>query len=140
MLPADPVAVVPREARVSTAASRAALPAAVPHADAAHTAGRAALLGAALASQSAALFAGALDDRLHEPYRAADAPLLGAIRADPPPNVLGATLSGSGPTVIVWAERGAGAACASALEAALDGVDVLPLAASRSGASASLSG
>ena len=45
-------------------------PASVPHADAAFTAGRAALLGAALASGAAELFAEALDDRLHEPYRA----------------------------------------------------------------------
>ena len=51
--------------------SRAALPATVPHADAAFTAGRAALLGAALASGSEELFAAALADRLHEPYRAA---------------------------------------------------------------------
>ncbi len=138
--PADPVAVVPRESSVSTAASRAALPEAVPHVDAAHTAGRAALLGAALASGSGALFAAALDDRLHERYRAADAPLLARIREDPPPHVLGVTLSGSGPTILVWAERGSGGACAAALEATLEDVDVLALAASPGGASASVTG
>ena len=52
----------------------------VPHADAAFSAGRAALLGAALASGSADLFAAALDDRLHEPYRAAT---FAAARSDP---------------------------------------------------------
>jgi shikimate kinase len=45
--PATPIAVVP-EHRVETAASRAALPDTVPHADAAFSAGHAALLGAAL--------------------------------------------------------------------------------------------
>ncbi len=69
-LPAVPVAVVP-EAQVGTAAARAALPESVPHVDAAFTAGRAALLGAALAGGSPELFGAALADRLHEPYRAA---------------------------------------------------------------------
>jgi homoserine kinase len=107
-IPAVPIAVVPA-ATVSTAASRAALPETVPHADAAFTAARAALLGAALARGSEELFAAALADRLHEPYRAADAPVLGAVRTDPPTGAVGATLSGSGPTVIVWtAEAEAG--------------------------------
>jgi homoserine kinase len=123
---------------VATAASRAALPEAVPHADAAHTAGRAALLGAALASRSTALFAAALDDRLHEPYRAADAPLLAVLRDDLPPRALGATLSGSGPTVIVWAEPGAGEACADALASRFDDADVLALGPSPGGASAAI--
>jgi homoserine kinase len=103
-LPALPIAVIP-ETRVSTAASRRALPDAVPHADAAFTVARAALLGAAIASGDARLFAASNDDRLHEPYRAAAAPLLAELRADLPDGALGATLSGSGPTVIVWAER-----------------------------------
>src|SRR5256712_1120715 len=46
--PAGPIAVIP-ETAVSTAASRAALPDSVAHADAAFSAGRATLLGAALA-------------------------------------------------------------------------------------------
>ena len=64
------LAVVP-DTTVGTAASRAALPASAPHADAAFTTARAALLGAALAGESQELFAAALVDRLHEPYRAA---------------------------------------------------------------------
>jgi homoserine kinase len=103
-LPALPIAVIP-ETRVSTAASRRALPDAVPHADAAFTVARAALLGAAIASGDARLFAASNDDRLHEPYRVAAALLLAELRADLPDGALGATLSGSGPTVIVWAER-----------------------------------
>jgi homoserine kinase len=103
-LPALPIAVIP-EARVSTAESRLALPETVPHSDAVLTAARAALLGAAIASGDARLFAASADDRLHEPYRSMAAPHLAELRADLPDAALGATLSGSGPTVIVWAER-----------------------------------
>jgi homoserine kinase len=100
-LPLTPVAVVPRE-MVRTAESRLALPADVPHADAAFNAARAALLGAGIARGDVRLLAAALDDRLHEPYR--PSALLDAIRADLPAGAVGATLSGSGPTVIAWAE------------------------------------
>lgn len=102
-LPAIPIAVIP-EAQVSTAESRQALPDAVPRQDAVFTVARAALLGAAIASGDPWLFAASHDDRLHEPYRAATAPLLAELRADLPTGALGVTLSGSGPTVIVWAE------------------------------------
>jgi homoserine kinase len=94
-VPAAAIAVVP-QTRVNTAKARAALPQAVQHADAVFSAGRAMLLGAALARA---------EDRLHEPYRAAHAPHLAEIRGDLPDGALGATLSGSGPTVIVWAEK-----------------------------------
>jgi homoserine kinase len=100
-LPLTPVAVIPRE-RVRTAESRLALPADVPHADAAFNAARATLLGAGIASGDVRLLAAALDDRLHEPYR--PSALLDAIRAELPAAAVGATLSGSGPTVVVWAE------------------------------------
>src|SRR3954469_9644874 len=101
-LPLDALAVVPQH-RVETAAARAALPAQVSHADASFSAGRAALLGAALASGDRELLRAAFHDKLHEPYRAANAPLLRAITGDPPMGAAGVTLSGSGPTVIVWA-------------------------------------
>ena len=52
----------------------------MPHAEAAASAGRAALLGAGAASGDAALFAAALDDWLHEPYRPSE--VLDAIRRD----------------------------------------------------------
>jgi homoserine kinase len=103
-LPALPIAVIP-ETRLSTAKSRQALPDTVPREDAVFTVARAALLGAALASGDAPLFSASHDDRLHEPYRAATAPLFAELRAELPHGALGATLSGSGPTVIVWAER-----------------------------------
>ncbi len=103
-LPATPIAVIP-EAQVSTAESRQALPDSVPREDAVFTVARAALLGAAIASGDAPLFAASHDDRLHEPYRAPTAPLLAELRADLPDGAFGVTLSGSGPTVIVWTER-----------------------------------
>jgi homoserine kinase len=131
--PAVPIAVVPKTT-VSTAAARAALPETIPHADAAFSAGRATLLGAALAGGSEELFAAALEDRVHEPYRAAGAPLLGAIRAQLPAGALGATLSGSGPTVIVWARAREAGACVAQLEARFPDERVLLLRAATAGA------
>ena len=93
-LPLAPVVVVPRE-RTSTEASRSALPASVPHADAAASAGYAALLAAGAAAGDADLFAAGLDDRLHEPYR--PSAVLDAVRDEPPAGARGATLSGLGP-------------------------------------------
>jgi homoserine kinase len=133
--PAVAVALVP-EGTVSTAAARAALPEHVSHEDATYTTARAALLGAALATGSAELFAEALDDRLHEPHRAANVPLLETVRADLPSGALGATISGSGPTVIVWARADAVEACAAALRERYSDVDVLPLQATPKGAHA----
>jgi homoserine kinase len=135
-VPAVPIALVP-EATVSTAAARDALPARVPHADAAFTAARAALLGAGLASGSEELFAQALADRLHEPYRAETAPLLAAVKELLPAGALGATISGSGPTVVVWARRDAVGACAAELARTHAGVAVSTLAVSPKGAHAS---
>jgi homoserine kinase len=103
-VPAAAIAVVP-QTRVNTAEARAALPPSIPLADAVFSAGRATLLGAALARGDASLFGESADDRLHEPYRAVHAPHLAAIRDNLPSGALGATLSGSGPTVIVWADK-----------------------------------
>lgn len=128
-LPLAPVALVPHE-RTSTESSRRSLPSTVPHADAAANAGRAALLAAGAATGDAALFVAGLDDRLHEPYRASDA--LESVRADLPQGARGATLSGSGPTVVVWADDPP--ACAAALKARFPGHDVLGLAVSPRGA------
>jgi homoserine kinase len=128
-LPALPIAVIPEE-HVSTAAARAALPDTVPHADAVFTVVRATLLGASIASGDARLFATSSDDRVHEPYRAAAAPHLAELRADLPDGAVGATLSGSGPTVIVWAERD----ISDELRARYPQHEVLPLRVARSGA------
>jgi homoserine kinase len=132
-LPLVPIAVIPA-VEVETAAARAALPAEIPHADAAFSAGRAALLGAGLAAGDAALLAEAFSDRLHEPYRAVTAPLLEAVRSDLPPGAAGATLSGSGPTVMVWAEPGEVEAVRSGLAARFPAEEVRVLAVASEGA------
>jgi homoserine kinase len=106
------------------------LPQQVAHADAVFTTARATLLGAALARRDAALFAAAADDRLHEPYRAADAPLLAELRGDDP-----VTLSGSGPSVVVWAADGHADDLAAGLRRRLPpDTTVLPLRVAQEGA------
>jgi len=132
-LPAVPFALVP-EATVSTAEARNSLPDSVPHRDAAFTAGRATLLGAALAQGSAKLFAEAIEDRLHEPYRGKNAHLLDAVRADLPAGALGATLSGSGPSVIVWVRPDAADACEEELARRFSAASVLRFTVSEQGA------
>ncbi len=129
-VPAEPIALRPDEL-VATEHSRSLLPISVPHGDAAFSAGRAALLGAGLASGSEALFAAALDDRLHEPYRSA---FLADVRAQLPGSALGATLSGSGPTVIVWARRGSADACLTELRRRWPQVEATALRVSSRGA------
>jgi homoserine kinase len=128
-LPLAPVAVVPRE-RTSTDASRRSLPSTVSHSDAAANAARAALLGAGAAAGDPDLFAAGLDDRLHEPYR--PSPLLDELRESLPRGGRGATLSGSGPTVIVWASDAE--TCAAALAERFPDDDVLALGVTARGA------
>jgi homoserine kinase len=128
-LPLHAVAVIPH-ARTSTAASRGTLPAMVAHADAAATAARAALLGSGAAAGDAELFAAGLWDRLHEPYR--HSAELTSIRAELPPGCKGATLSGSGPTVIAWASDAP--ACATALRERFPHHEVTELAVAPRGA------
>ena len=89
---------------------------------------------AAFASQSADLFEASLHDELHEPYRAPNAPVLAAVRIDLPPGAVGATLSGSGPTVIVWAREEQLDSCAADLEARFADARVLPLRVASRGA------
>lgn len=95
----DPAVLVPT-GRLSTRAARAALPATVPHADAAHAAARAALLVEALAHRPELLF-DATEDRLHQEYRRAVMPatlsLVDRLRA----RGLAAVVSGAGPSVLV---------------------------------------
>ena len=121
-LPLTPVAVIPAE-KMTTAESRLALPGEIPHGDAAYTVARAALLGAGIASGDVALLSAAFGDRLHEPYRPSR--ILDDVRARPPAGAAGATLSGSGPTVIVWAEDDK--ACAAELADRFPDEEVLTL-------------
>jgi len=128
-LPLAPVLVVP-ERRTATGASRAALPDPVPRKDAVTSVVHATMLGAGLASGDPALLAASLADRLHEPHR--PSPILDALRTDPPAGVRGATLSGSGPSVLVWAEDAE--AAAAGLRTRFPDERVLTLAVATSGA------
>lgn len=134
-LPLDLIAVVP-EHSVDTVTARAGLPVEVLHADAAFSSGRAALLGASLATSDAQLLAAAFHDRLHEPYRSVAAPLLGQLQEKPARGSAGVTLSGSGPTVIVWAHHEESQACAEELIKRFPDCRVLPLGVATGGAGA----
>jgi homoserine kinase len=96
------VLVVPREP-LRTKLARAALPAEVPMADAVFNVGQAALLVLGLARGDLSLIARGLGDRLHQPHRAHLYPRSAELVADAPKlGALGATISGAGPTVLVW--------------------------------------
>jgi homoserine kinase len=94
-----PVVLVPG-GTLSTHLARGLLPEFVPHADAAHAAGRAALLVHALTRDPSLLF-DATDDRLHQRQREAAMPaslaLIDRLRA----HGLAAVVSGAGPSVLV---------------------------------------
>ena len=93
---------------VETKRARAALPATLPHADAVRAAGKSAALVHGLAHADPRLLAAGLDDVLHVPFRRALVPGYDAVtNAARQAGAHGATLSGSGPTIVavVAAER-----------------------------------
>jgi homoserine kinase len=98
----EALAVVPHDP-VRTQAARAALPAEVPLADAVFNVAHGALLTLGLARGDWDLVARGLQDRLHQPHRAHLFPRSFelATRASQL-GALGATISGAGPTVLVW--------------------------------------
>ena len=94
--------VVPRES-VRTKQARAALPAEVPMGDAAFNVGHASLLVLGLARGDLSLISRGLADRLHQPHRAHLYPRSAELVAEATKlGALGATISGAGPTVLVW--------------------------------------
>ena len=93
--------VVPSSGELSTKAARRMLPDTVSHADAVFNIAHAGLLSAALVSGRHDLLAQALDDRVHQPYRAAaveDFDQVCQMLVDA--GAQGVALSGAGPTVI----------------------------------------
>lgn len=111
MPPQFDLAVVVPDFIVPTRESRAVLPDCYSRADAVHNVQRMALLVAALATGNASAFPAALDDRLHQPFRARLVPGLAEILQLRKPGLLGCTLSGAGPSVLVFFERGADTVC-----------------------------
>lgn len=90
---------IPAE-RGLTAAARAALPATVPHRDAAFNAARAALLVHAITTDPALLFA-ATADKLHQDYRAEGMPATATLLQELRRRGVAACVSGAGPSVLV---------------------------------------
>jgi homoserine kinase len=112
----EAVLVVPATA-VRTAAARAALPQLVPLTDATANLAAIATLTLGLARGDFDLIAAGLADRLHQPYRAHLYPRSAALLERAPEiGALGATISGAGPTVLVWTHHDATAAVVDALE------------------------
>jgi homoserine kinase len=100
------VAVVAPDFDLPTTTARAVLPEAYSRADAVFNVQRAALLVAALAAGSVSAFPAALEDRFHHPYRAALVPGLEEILKLRAPGLLGCALSGAGPAILVFYQRG----------------------------------
>ena len=97
--------VVTPEQHLATKASRAVLPDMVSRADAIFNVQRVAFLLEALRTANFALLREALEDRLHQPYRAAIVPGLKEALELRHPSLLGVCLSGAGPSVIALAEQ-----------------------------------
>ena len=115
----EAILVIPHE-EVSTAAARAAMPAEVPLADAVHNVGAAAQLVLGIERSDLTLIERGLSDRLHQPHRSS--PTRARARSSPPRRdlgAIGATISGAGPTVLVWSywQSGAGSARGSSRSA-----------------------
>jgi homoserine kinase len=135
-----PVVLVPPDT-LSTHVARGLLPDAVPHADAAHAAGRAALLVHAL-TRVPGLLLEATEDRLHQAQRGAAMPdsltTIGRLRE----RGLAAVVSGAGPSVLVLTRTRSDADCGPTTAADLptitaltpSGWTVLPLEVDSSGA------
>lgn len=99
------IAVVP-ERRLSTHLARQAIPASVPHKDAVYNTSRASLLVGALLSGNYEYLGAALDDRLHQPYRAHLIPgLLDVFCAAKQAGAYNAVISGAGSTVMAYASE-----------------------------------
>ena len=122
----EAILVVPHEA-VRTKQARAALPKSVPMADAAFNVGHASLLVLGLARDDFSLISRGLADRLHQPHRAHLYPRSAALVEDAVDlGALGATISGAGPSVLVWTHYSAtGSVHARLVERAEGWADVL---------------
>ena len=101
---------VPDEA-LATEEARRVLPSAYSRADAVTHVQNSMLLLAAFVQGRRDLLASALEDRMHQPYRAPLCPLLPALQklGASTPGILGAVLSGAGPSVLIFLDDKVGA-------------------------------
>lgn len=105
VLPASPLA---------TSEARAVLPAAYPREDVVTNIQASTLLGLAFAQGRGDLLRAAMNDRIHQPYRAPFCPLLAPLMPLVGGNgILGVALSGAGPAVLVVVDRVANVVSAS---------------------------
>jgi homoserine kinase len=105
------VAIIVPDFILPTSEARAVLPATYSRADAVFNIQRSALLIAAMLTQTTDAFHEALMDRLHQPYRAALVPGMSEMLQLRAPGLLGCALSGAGPSVLVFYERGSEEVC-----------------------------
>jgi len=100
------IGIVVPDFMLPTVKARAVLPDCYSRTDAIFNVQRAALLVAALATGTVGAFPTALEDRFHQSYRAHLAPGLSDVLKLRAPGLLGCALSGAGPSIIVFYERG----------------------------------
>ncbi len=105
------LAIVVPDFDLPTAKARAVLPLGYSREDAVFNVQRAALLIAALATGTTNVFPAAIEDRFHQPYREALVPGLHEILRLRAPGLLGCALSGAGPSILVFFERGYESVC-----------------------------
>lgn len=105
------VAVVVPDFMLPTSESRHVLPANYSKADAVFNVQRSAILIAALATGTTSAFPVALEDRMHQPYRYPLVPGLEEMVKLRAPGLLGCALSGAGPSILVFYERGSEQVC-----------------------------
>jgi homoserine kinase len=121
----EAVIVVPDVPPVRTADARAALPAEVPLTDAVFNVAHASLLTLGLAKGEWDLVSRGLRDRLHQPRRAHLYPAsLELAERAAELGALGATISGAGPTVLVWTHYEQTGGAVEALRRAAPGADI----------------
>ena len=100
------MAVVVPDFDLPTVRAREVLPKQYSREDTVFNVQRSALLIAALAAGATWAFPAALEDRLHQPYRAHLVPGLDEITKLRAPGLLGCVLSGAGPSILVFYQRG----------------------------------
>jgi len=100
------IAVVVPDFMLPTSQARAVLPDCYSREDTIFNVQRSALLMAALSTGTTSAFPTALEDRLHQPYRYSLVPGLEEMLKLRAPGLLGCALSGAGPSILVFYERG----------------------------------
>ncbi len=105
------VSVIVPDFALATSKARSVLPETYSKADTIFNIQRTALLIAALATGATSAFPTALEDRLHQPYRAPLVPGLEEALRLRAPGLLGCVLSGAGPSILVLYERGSEQVC-----------------------------